>query len=273
MCTPTISVVAPEATAVKPLAGQRDGFWMVLAAFVSAAFLKLTGLGSIFFLSAMGRSSSQPLTNFPGSDEIGAGDLNRLSFGRSTEPMQKDQEKWNARYLAGQGSADPSSVVVAYWGLAPTGRALDIACGKGRNSLFLADKGFAVDAVDISGVAIDSLAGKHPNIDAIRADLDVWPIPQNRYTLIVNVRFLDRRLFPMILGGLRPGGVLIFESFLSKTPNAYCLTPDELLRVFPTMRIVHYEEHHAGHSERFDQIATLVAIREHSASGSSDQPR
>ena len=176
--------------------------------------------------------------------------------------MQNDQEKWDARYLDGAGGTDPSAVVVKYWERAPVGRALDLACGNGRNSLFLADKGFAVDAVDISGVALNSLAGKHPNIDAICADLDDWPIPQNRYTLIVNVRFLDRRLFPMIVSGLRPGGVLIFESFLSGVKDAYCLKPNELLRAFWPLRILLYEERKAHRPERFDQIATLVAVNE-----------
>lgn len=196
----------------------------------------------------------------------------RLS-GRPCETMQKDRQKWDARYRKRPGGTDPSSVVVKYWERAPVGRALDIACGNGRNSLFLADQGFSVDAVDISEVAIGSLAGKHSKVDAICADLDSWSIPQNRYTLIINVRFLDRRLFPLILDGLRPGGVLIFESFLGNIQDAYCLKPNELLRVFPTMRIVHYEERQVDHSEKFDQIATLVAINEHSATGSSGRSR
>ena len=178
------------------------------------------------------------------------------------ETMQKDRQKWDARYRERPGGNDPSSIVAKYWERAPVGSALDIACGNGRNSLFLAEKGFAVDAVDISGVAIDRLTGKHPNVDAICADLDVWPIPQNRYTLIVNVRFLARRLFPMILDGLRSGGVLIFESFLSDDENRYCLKPNELLQAFGTMRIVHYEERNADQAEKFDQLATLVAINE-----------
>ena len=180
--------------------------------------------------------------------------------------MQQDREKWDARYRAGSGGTKPSSVVVKYWEYAPVGSALDLACGNGRNSLFLADKGFHVDAVDISRVAIDQLAGRHPNIDAICADLDDWRIPQNRYTLIVAVRFLDRRLFPMMLGGLRPGGILIFESFISGVKAAYCLKPNELLRAFLNLRILFYEERKADRSERFDQIATLVAVNEPPAS-------
>ena len=126
----------------------------------------------------------------------------------------KDQKKWDSRYLKDLGGTEPSPILMKYWDLASSGNALDIACGNGRNSIFLDEKGFVVDAVDISTVATNHLAGRYPNINVICADLDTWDIAQNRYALIVNVRYLDRRLFPLIQDGLRTGGVLIFESFL-----------------------------------------------------------
>jgi len=145
------------------------------------------------------------------------------------------------------------------------GNALDIACGKGRNSLFLAEKGFIVDAVDISTVATNDLAGRDPNINVICQDLDAWEIPQNRYELVVNVRFLDRRLFPMIQDGLRLGGVLIFESFVGGKKDKYCLKQNELLYAFQSLHIVHYNEEKTDHSDKFDQTVSLVAIKTDSA--------
>ncbi|BBO72379.1 SAM-dependent methyltransferase [Desulfosarcina alkanivorans] len=173
----------------------------------------------------------------------------------------KDREKWNSRYLKQRGGLTPSSILMKFWGLASCGKALDIACGNGRNSIFLAKKGFVVDAVDISTVATNRLAGENPNIHVACLDIDSWQIIPNRYDLIVNVRFLDRRLFPMIREGLKPGGVLIFESFLDGHKDAYCLKPKELLRVFQSLRIVYYEEKKASHGARFDQTASLVAIK------------
>jgi len=175
--------------------------------------------------------------------------------------MQKDQKKWDARYQKDWGGTEPSPILMKYWGLASVGNALDIACGNGRNSIFLAEKGFVVDAVDISAVATKQLAGKHPNINVICTDLDTWNIPQNRYDLIVNIRFLDRRLFPMIQDGLKPGGVLIFESFMDGEKDKYCLKQNELLRAFQLFRIVYYEEKKADQSEKFDQTASIVAIK------------
>ena len=173
----------------------------------------------------------------------------------------KDREKWDARYRKNLGGSEPSSILTKYCSLAPVGKALDIACGNGRNSTFLAGNGFEVDAVDISKVATDQLAGVNPNINVICTDLDTWKIPPNRYELIVNIRFLDRRLFPMIQDGLKPGGVLIFESFMDGEKDKYCLKKNELLRAFLSFRIVYYEEKKADHSEKFDQVASLVAIK------------
>ncbi|MBR9984463.1 MAG: class I SAM-dependent methyltransferase [Desulfosarcina sp.] len=173
----------------------------------------------------------------------------------------RDRKRWNSRYLKDLGGAGPSPILKKYWRLASFGDALDIACGNGRNSIFLAAKGFAVDAVDISTVVTDHLAGKNPNIRVICADLDTWDIPQNRYELITNVRFLDRRLFPLIKNGLRTGGVLIFESFMDGEKEKYCLKQNELLRAFQSFRIVYYEEKKADLSEKFDQTASLVAIK------------
>ncbi|MGA6924225.1 MAG: class I SAM-dependent methyltransferase, partial [Desulfosarcina sp.] len=169
-----------------------------------------------------------------------------------------DQEKWDSRYRERMGDAEPSSILTTYWEHANAGKALDIACGNGRNSIFLAGKGFWVDAVDISTVATDHLAGKDPRINVIRTDLDTWKIPPDRYTLMVNIRFLDRRLFPMMREGLRPGGLLILESFLNGKKSDYCLEHNELLRAFQSFRIVYYEEKKSHHSQKFDQIAALV---------------
>jgi tellurite methyltransferase len=96
--------------------------------------------------------------------------------------------------------------------------------------------------------------GKNPNINVICTDLDTWIIPQNRYDLFVNMRFLDRRLFPLIQNGLKPGGTQIFGSFVDRENDKYGLIQNELLRAFQSFRIVNYEEKRADPSEKFNQI-------------------
>lgn len=173
---------------------------------------------------------------------------------------ESDQEKWNSRYLRNSGSLTPSDILTKYISYSPRGRALDIACGNGRNSQFLAQNGFDVDAVDISDVALDQLREYDTRINIIHEDLDTWQIPQNRYQLIINIRFLDRRLFPMIKKGLKPGGVLIFESFIDKKRD-YCLESNELLLAFNSFRIVYYEEKKNDPSDKFDESVYMVAIK------------
>jgi tellurite methyltransferase len=173
----------------------------------------------------------------------------------------KDRQKWDSRYINNLGGSDPSRILKEYSNLASRGKALDIACGNGRNSLFLAEKGFAVDAVDISTVATNHLTGRNSQIKVICQDIDHWVIPENCYELILNIRFLDRRLFPMIQDGLRPGGVLIFESFTGGKNDKYCLKQNELLQTFQSFNIVYYNEIPPNCSDSSDQTVTMVAVK------------
>lgn len=173
---------------------------------------------------------------------------------------EQDKKKWNSKYLENLGNSNPSEILKRYISLASGGKALDIACGNGRNSRYLARKGFQVDAVDISSVAMNHLEGKETGIHCICQDMDTWQIPENRYQLIINIRFMDRRLFPMIEKGLKPGGVLIFESFIDEN-KAYCLEPNELLHAFKSFHVVYYEERKAEHHDKFDQSVYFVAVK------------
>jgi SAM-dependent methyltransferase len=182
--------------------------------------------------------------------------------------MREDREKWNKRYRQERQPGDASPLVVEFAGLARPGIALDIAAGQGKNALFLARQGFRVEAVDISETALAHLVGKAPNLHPVCLDLDRFDVPRERYDLIVNMRFLSRRLLPQILDGLKPGGVLIFEAFLAggdsqgATPHPeYRLRQNELLTAFESLRIVHYRETVAG-QEKTRPLASLVGIRE-----------
>jgi len=65
----------------------------------------------------------------------------------------------------------------------------------------------------------------------------------------------------MIQDGLKPGGVLIVETFLNGETDRYCLKTNELLHAFQSLRVVHYEEKKTAPSETYDPIASLVAIK------------
>ncbi len=184
--------------------------------------------------------------------------------------MIRDRERWNRKYRGGGFPEAPSAIVTAYAPLAGGGRALDLAAGNGRNSLWLADNGFAVDAVDISEVGLGLMGRGHPKVHRICADLDTFAIRPGAYDLVVDVRFLDRRLFPSMKEGLRPGGILIFESYLEGPEGEaggrfcrdYLLRPNELLHAFLSLTVLYYSERDVddgdGHPSR---TASLVARR------------
>lgn len=161
----------------------------------------------------------------------------------------------------------PSQIVKHYYLHATPGKALDIATGMGRNARFLAQHKFDVDAVDISDVAINQFQGCPNNLHAKCVDLDTYEIPKERYNLIINIRFLNRRFYPQIIAGLLPGGVLIFETYLQGDKGSeegpsckdYMLKPNELLGAFSELRILFYREALVGSGGR--PIASIVAVR------------
>ena len=182
---------------------------------------------------------------------------------------EQDRSRWNEKHRTETQPSEAAEVVKKFYQLAPAKMALDIAAGNGRHSMFLARQGFTVDAVDISEVGLSGFFGRHPGIRAICADLDQFDIPPYRYDLIVNVKFLNRRLFPYLQEGLRPGGVLIFHSLLEMDgPNRhsqhcrdYLLRKNELLHAFLTMRVIYYREAVDPESENAEEMATLVAVK------------
>jgi 2-polyprenyl-3-methyl-5-hydroxy-6-metoxy-1,4-benzoquinol methylase len=161
--------------------------------------------------------------------------------------VQADRVKWNERYADDeyQMGLAPSLCLEERIGLittlCPGRRALDIACGEGRNSIFLAHHGFLVTAVDISDRGIEKgrrrAASEGVTVDFRVVDLDGYEIAEP-YDLIVNINFLLRDLVPKGAAALNQGGVYLFETILDspKLPGihtrSYLLQPGELSRIF-----------------------------------------
>jgi len=182
---------------------------------------------------------------------------------------RQDRQRWNAKYLGTSFPTEPSQIVRRFHALAPKGRALDIAAGAGRNALFLAERGYRVDAVDVSDVAMGRLARSHPLLQPVCADLDTFDIRADTYALILNIRFLNRRLFPYMEEALVKGGILIFESYLetagrsSEGPSCrdYLLRENELLHAFLGLRVLFYQEAESMERKGPSHTASLVALK------------
>lgn len=161
----------------------------------------------------------------------------------------------------------------------PKGKVLDVAAGGGRHSLFLATRGYHVDAIDRDATTLSQLAASAaakglPGIKTSTVDLE-RPAPfdpgfgHETYDVVIVFFYLHRPLFPFLIDALKPGGVLIYETFTidnythHKHPRRweFCLAHNELLRMTSTLQVLHYDEgaHDGVEGPRLTYTAQLVA--------------
>ncbi len=202
--------------------------------------------------------------------------------------MPSSKSGWDAKHrlAAGAPPAEPASIVRELLPLLPSGPALDIACGTGRHALLLASRRQQVTAVDSSSVALKILearargmgapvrrskslheAGRtfRGGLELMQADLERTDLPERCYDLILCIQYLQRSLFPQMARALRPGGVLLFETYTrvqleyagGPRNAAYLLETGELREAFPELSVMFYRELRAGQG-----IASLVAKRQ-----------
>lgn len=132
---------------------------------------------------------------------------------------------------------------------------LDLAAGAGRNSVFLAERGCRVLAVDfaLEGLrnCVRQAAMKGLQVQAVAVDLKTFAFPTDKYDLLVNFFFLQREIFPAMVNALNPGGILVFETYTShyqavrkehSMQREYLLEPGELQASFPGLTTVFHEE-------------------------------
>lgn len=180
--------------------------------------------------------------------------------------MIQDKERWNKRHVDKPMRSNVEPLIEKYIDEAEVGEALDIACGIGRNTHFLAEKGFIVDALDISDYALSQVKDI-AKIKKFEVDLDTHNLEINKYDLIVNINYLSRRLMPQIKEALRSGGVVVFETFIiahgeftQPVNPEFLLRKNELLHAFIGLDIIYYEERSdvnlRGEATR---VASLVA--------------
>jgi len=129
------------------------------------------------------------------------------------------------------------------------GHILDLACGGGRHSRFLQDKGYKLTAVDIDLNAIRDadLSG----VNLVQADLEnaPWPFGSDLFDGIIVVNYLWRPQFQKLMTTLKANGVLIFDTFSlgnekygrPKNPD-FLLKPGELKSAFSDLECLDFFE-------------------------------
>lgn len=155
--------------------------------------------------------------------------------------------------------AAPSPWIVRFAPLIPPGaRVLDLACGQGRHSRFLAARLCDVVAVDRDAQALAALAGV-PRVTTIAADLEggPWPLPAQRFDAIVVANYLHRPLMPRLLDALESEGTFLYETFAAgnevygrpSNPD-HLLGADELLSLLrEPLTIVAFEQGRVGSAQ------------------------
>lgn len=198
---------------------------------------------------------------------------------------ERSEQRLYLDLLSFDMSPEPSAILTQVLPLMTRGHALDLACGNGRNALFLAMHGWNVTGIDASYSALQQAeaAAKSNGIKVsmkqsakdlfpegkpvsrivfVEADLEKLPIPKRQFHLIVCIKYLQRSLFSAIEEALLPGGFLLYETFTRaqllfptgpRNP-AYLLESGELRVAFPALVSIFSREMCAGKG-----IATLLA--------------
>jgi 2-polyprenyl-3-methyl-5-hydroxy-6-metoxy-1,4-benzoquinol methylase len=163
--------------------------------------------------------------------------------------------KWDKRHRAKSGEeTSPPSEFIKHWiDRCPGGRALDVACGRGRNALFLAASGYEVDAIDISEEGLNnarrSAQKSGLKVNWIAHDLDEPFCPDSSYDLIVMVHYVNLPLIASLARLLKPGGILLCEQHLATDAEvagpgnpAFRLEPRQLREAARGLKILELKE-------------------------------
>jgi 2-polyprenyl-3-methyl-5-hydroxy-6-metoxy-1,4-benzoquinol methylase len=208
----------------------------------------MTKLLLLLFIFSVQLHAKDPLTNSR---------LNKLTGtkGNQFDNKSKWDERFNKRtYVYGKL---PAKFLAENYSYIPAeSTVLDMGMGEGRNAVFLAQKGHKVTGIDISSIAVKK--AKHlakelnVKIKAITGTLNKYPIAKESFDVIICFYYVDRSLNEKMLTWLKPGGILIYESHTINEYNkkknkqlgekSYYLEDQELIGMFPNMRILKYEE-------------------------------
>jgi tellurite methyltransferase len=181
---------------------------------------------------------------------------------------------WNERYRAREQATDfeaaPTPLVIETAERLPSGRAIDLACGTGRDTLWLATRGWTTTAIDGSEAAISALRLKADQlgvkVDAQVADLTKpdFTLDERHWDLALMCYYLQRDLFGTVKNAVRPGGIVISIVHTTQSgeePTQSRLRPGELTSYFDGWQILHHYEGASRDPAHRRPVAEVVARR------------
>ncbi len=141
----------------------------------------------------------------------------------------------------------PNALLVAAVDGVPAGKALDVGMGQGRNSLFLAGKGWEVTGFDVAGVGLqkakEQAAGAGLTITTVLASDEEFDFGRDRWDPIAIIYALAKRSVHRVRDALKPGALVVVEAGQIDTSGApFEYQSNELLEIFRGFRILKYED-------------------------------
>jgi tellurite methyltransferase len=182
---------------------------------------------------------------------------------------------WDDRFRSGERAAEdldaaPTPLLMETAERLPPGKALDLACGSGRNAIWLAGQGWSVTAVDGSLVAVEILRnraserGVAVNTKIANLEKFEYQIEPASWNLIAICYYLQRDLFEPAKQGVVPGGILISIVHITdqgEEPTAHRLRPGELESYFQGWQILQRREGRPSDAAHQRSVAEIVARR------------
>ena len=161
----------------------------------------------------------------PGESELPAEGHARIVVSMSIE-------KWNERYRSGDFEREPSSLLIEAVAKLTPRRALDLACGAGRNAIYLAERGWNVVAIDASVDALRLI--RDPRIELRLMDLErqSLPFPDDSFDLVCLINFLH---LPLFAEAKRVGRMIVTAI---RTRGSYSIDPGELRAIFSDWQVL-----------------------------------
>jgi tellurite methyltransferase len=183
----------------------------------------------------------------------------------------QDRTRWNQRYAEDSyHKNNPVTLLESWLPKLPVGRALDVACGAGRNALYLAQAGYQVDAIDISAEGLNQALQKAEHqrlsINWIEHDLDQAFQFDTDYDLIIVMWYVNLALITRLCGCLAAGGYLLCEEHLITDQEVigpsslnFRVVPGDLREAVSGLDILFYEESIEKNDEG-DQVASARVV-------------
>lgn len=176
------------------------------------------------------------------------------------------------------GLNPPSPWLLRWAHLLPAGGSvLDVACGGGRHLHWAVQRGFQATGIDRDAAA---LALAPAGARTVCADIEAgpWPLPDERFHVVLVFNYLWRPLWPALLGALAPGGLLVYETFADGQQTVgrparadFLLQPGELIQRCAGLHTVAYEHGFLETPARF--VQRIVAVRPDPAADPATPPR